>query len=113
MANDLEKTIKSTAIRVAKYVEDAATMTVDTHYIQIDDGDNANFDSAKPALRTTIRLDGDSETIVPLSKNSDGQLELNGDMYEAHQNNVNTAIEYRAKILSSLLEMMRTITNSN
>ena len=103
MASELEKTIKNTINKVAQYVENAATMTVETHYVLVGKEGDTSFEAAKPALRTIIRLDGDNETILPVNENEAGQLELNQEIYDAHQSNVTTAIEYRAKILDSLL----------
>ena len=39
----------------------------------------------------------------------DGRLELDADLMRLHESNVQTAIDYRARMLSSLLEMMQSI----
>lgn len=82
MANDTDSLVKNTLAKVAEYVKEVATMTVQTEYTRVDAGENANFDQAKPAALTVIKLDGDCRAVIP---------------------NVATAIEYRARIIDSLL----------
>jgi len=110
MANELEKTIKNIATKIAQYVDDAATINVETSYIQVGSDGKADFTQAKPGLRTTIRLDGDSEAILPVSLDKGGNLSVNTEMHEIHQRNVETAIEYRARILAALSELLRSYT---
>jgi len=104
MANDVREAIKSAADQIAKYVQDAATMTVETKYVEMG---AAGFDDAKLAARTIVKLDGDSETVLPMKKNEAGPLEVDTVVFELHQQNVQTAIDYRAKILNSLIGLLR------
>ncbi len=104
MANDVREAIKSAADQIAKYVQDAATMTVDTKYVEMG---AAGFEDAKLAARTIVKLDGDSETVLPMKKNEAGTLEVDTVVFELHQQNVQTAIDYRAKILNSLIGLLR------
>jgi hypothetical protein len=110
MANELEKTLRSTAAKIAQYVEDAATINVDTNYILVGPDGQGSFDQAKPGIRSVIRLDGDCETILPVQTGQSGQLEVNADMFEIHQQNVETAIEYRARMMSALLDVLKSYT---
>jgi hypothetical protein len=110
MANELEKTLRSTAAKIAQYVEDAATINVDTSYILVGPDGQGSFDQAKPGIRSVIRLDGDCETILPVQTGQSGQLEVNADMFEIHQQNVETAIEYRARMMSALLDVLKSYT---
>jgi hypothetical protein len=103
MANELENAIKSAASAVAQYVKDAAVLTVETKFIEAGKGTFDDFGKALPLARTVIRLDGDCETIAPLRKTEAGAMEVDSGLLELHQVNVNTAIEYRARILNSLL----------
>lgn len=103
MANELENALKSAATNVAKYVEDAATLQVETRFVEIGADGSPDFDQAKPLARTVIKLDGDSATVVPVSKNEAGVMEVNNELFILHQQNVNTAIEYRARMLNALL----------
>lgn len=107
MANDLENPIRRAAERIAKYIEDVATLTVETGYVQLGDGADADFAQAKPAARTTIRLDGDCQIIVPMQAGESGQLEIDGSLFALHERNVNTAIEYHARILDTLLSTLQ------
>ena len=103
MANELDNAMKGAAAAVAEYVKDAAVLTVETKFIEAGKNDFGNFDKALPLARTVIRLDGDCETVAPLRQTETGSLEVDTGLLELHQVNVNTAIEYRARILNSLL----------
>ena len=103
MANEFENAVKNAAASVAKYVEDAATMMVETRYVEIDADETPDFEGARPVARTIIRLDGDSETVMPMRQGAAGAMEVDTTLFELHQENVTTAIEYRARILDALL----------
>jgi phage-related minor tail protein len=106
MAKEIENALKNAATAVAQYVKDAATMQVETRYVILEANGSANFEQAAPIARTVIKLDGDSETVVPMRRNEAGVLEVDTGLFEMHQQNVNTAIEYRARILNSLLSTL-------
>ena len=108
MPTEFDTAMKNAAASVAKYVEDAATMQVETRYVEIGPGGALDFEKSSPVARTIVRLDGDSETILPMRKNQGGALEVDAALFELHQQNVNTAIEYRARILNSLLSTLTT-----
>lgn len=103
MANELDKALKSAATSVAGYVKDASTMLVETYYVEVGPEGSAAFDQAKPVARSLIKLDGDSETVMPMRANDAGVMEVDAELFDLHQQNVNTAIEYRARILNALL----------
>jgi hypothetical protein len=103
MASELREAIKTSAERIAKYVEDVAEMAVETHYIEIG---AASFDEAKLAARSVVKLDGDSQTIIPMQR-GESKLEVDMAVFEVHQQNVAAAIEYRAKMMNSLLSVLR------
>ncbi len=107
MAAELENSIKNAAAKVAEYVADVATMTVETKYVEVGPDGHANFDQAKPAARTIIRLDGDSETVVPMSEGAGGEFEVDTLLFDLHQSNVETAIDYRESMLNALLDTLK------
>ena len=106
MANELEASLRHAAAKVAQYVEDAATMTVVTQYVQVAPNGDVSFDTAKPAARTTVRLDGDCDAVVPVRPAAGGGFELDATLHDLHQRNVATAIDYRARILDALLRAL-------
>ncbi|NPA76356.1 MAG: hypothetical protein GXN93_01200 [Candidatus Diapherotrites archaeon] len=108
MAVDFETSLREAAETIAHYVKDAATLTVETRYVIVDDDGDIDFSQAKPLAQTVIKLDGDSSLVAPM-RLRDGRLELDADLLRLHNANVQTAIDYRARILSSLLEMMQSI----
>ncbi len=103
MPSEYEIALRNAASSVAKYVQDAASMLVETKYVEIGKGGDVDFEGAKPVARTEIKLDGDSEAVLPMRTNDSGTLEVDITLFELHQQNVATAIEYRARILDALL----------
>ncbi len=99
---ELKEALKSAADAIAKYVADAATMTVETRYVEM--GSSAE---PKMAARTIIKLDGDSESILPMRKGPDGDLAVDSMINEMHQENVQAAIDYRAEMLERMLTLLR------
>jgi hypothetical protein len=100
---ELKQALKDAADAIAKYVRDAATMTVETRYVEM----GSDVENAKLAARTTVKLDGDSESILPMKKSAEGELIVDTVVYEMHQQNVHAAIDYRAEILGRLLSILR------
>jgi hypothetical protein len=104
VANDLDSYIRSAAQKIVQYVGDVATLTVQTEYVPLEPDSVANFDQSKPIARTIIRIDGDCNAVVPVVTASGGRLEVDAALFDLHQRNVTTAIEYRARILNALLQ---------
>ncbi len=100
---ELKEALRNAADTIAKYVEDVATMTVETRYVEI----GGTPEQSKLAARTIIKLDGDSETILPMKKGPDGDLAVDSGIQEMHQENVQAAIDYRAEMLERLLSILR------
>ena len=107
MTTDLENSIRKAAATVAQYVEDIAEMRVDTHYVEIA-STNGSFDQTKLAARTVVKIDGDSESVIPMRQDANQQMEIDTQLYGLHQQNVRVAIEYRAKIMDALLGTLNT-----
>lgn len=99
---EMKEALKNVADTIAKYVEDAAIMTVETKYMEL----GGEIKEAKLAARTVVKLDGDSETILPMKKNADGVLVVDTVMNEMHQENVQAAIDYRSEVLEKLLSVL-------
>lgn len=107
MANDTDNPIRSAVAQIAEYVKDVATMTVRTEYTRVDAAEQTNFDQAKPAALTEIKLDGDSRSVIPVREVAAGRVEIDTALLEVHRQNVATAIEYRARIMESLLGLLQ------
>ncbi len=104
MATDYMTSLKNAAASVAKYIDDAATMEVVTKFVEIDSSTRPRISiSARPVARTIIKLDADSETVIPMRKGASGVLEVDSALFEIHQANVATAIDYRASLLEAML----------
>ena len=100
---ELKEALKTAADTIAKYVENAATMTVETRYVEV----GAASDNSKLLARTVVKLDGDSETILPMKPGPDGLLVVDTVVHEMHQENVQTAIDYRTEMLERLLSILQ------
>jgi hypothetical protein len=105
MPNEITNALKSASQTIAKYVDNVATMTVETRYVDV--GETVDFAKALPAARTEIRLDGDCATVLPVRKNEVGAFVVDGDMFAMHQQNVATAIDYRARMMQALLQTLK------
>jgi hypothetical protein len=99
--NEIKEALKNVADEVAKYIKDAATLTVETQTIEIGHADKPSM-----AARTVIKLDGDNITILPTVKNEAGKIEIDPVIYELHMQNVQAAIDYRSKIIESVIEVL-------
>ena len=55
MANEIEKSLKGASAKIVDYINNAATLTVETRYLDLEEG-IAEFAQAKPVMQTTIRL---------------------------------------------------------
>jgi hypothetical protein len=111
MANELNNALKTAAEKIVKYVDNIATMTVETRYVDLS-GDSVDFAAAKPCARTEIRLDGDCATVLPMRRNEAGVYSVDGDLFDMHQRNVQTAIDYRARMIDSLLQTLKQSVSS-
>ncbi len=107
MANELNNALKSASEKIAKYVNDIATMTVETRFVDI--GQAVNFTQAQPAARTEIRMDGDCTIVMPVRRNDAGAMVVDGDLFSMHQQNVATAIDYRARMMEALLQTFKQV----
>jgi hypothetical protein len=98
---EIKEALKNVADEVAKYVKDAATLTVQTKTTQVGSGAEATL-----AAESVIKLDGDNITTLPVSTNDFGKTEVDSVIYEIHMQNVQAAIEYRSKIIQSVIEVL-------
>jgi hypothetical protein len=82
-------------------------MTVETKYVKLAVNGDVDFDQAKPVARTIVKIDGDCEAILPMHVSDAGALTVDADLLDLHQRNVNTAIDYRARLLDALTGMLK------
>jgi hypothetical protein len=106
MAGELENTLRNVAEKVAGYVANAATLTVETRYTTLAPGGGAGGDQTHLLARTVLRLDGDSEIVVPMREEDGGRPEIDAGVLDLHRANVATDVEYRARILDALLRAL-------
>lgn len=104
MANELTNAIKSAATKVSSYIDDLSKMTVETRCMDLNT-QSLTFEGSKAVARTDLSMDGDCSTILPTRLNVTGEQAIDAEMFQAHQQVVAMAIEYRARMLASLTGM--------
>jgi hypothetical protein len=108
MATDLETTVRNAAQKFAQALADASELTVQTEYVEIGDGGAVDFEQGRrPIGRTVIKLDGDTEMIIPVQRTQAGALERDAALLELHLSNVSSATKYRTDLLEALLSIVR------
>jgi hypothetical protein len=111
---EFKDTLKTIVDKIGAAVEDAATLTVETWYITIDDEGGATGSAAKadfetrrrPLARTVIQWDTDCISVIPLRKGADSKLEVAENLLTLHNQNVQTARQYRADIINTFLNLI-------
>jgi hypothetical protein len=106
MPNELTNSLKIVAEKVAGYVSKAAELSVETQYIEVGTNE-VNFEAAHPAASTVIKLDGDCKSVIPVRRTESGSLEVDAALFELHERNVATAIDYRTRMMDALLQTLR------
>ena len=108
MATDLETTVRNAAQKFAQALADASELTVQTEYVEVGDGGAVDFEQdRRPIARTVIKLDGDTEVIIPMTRTETGALERDAALLELHLSNVRSATDYRTDLLGVLLSIVR------
>jgi hypothetical protein len=107
MASNLDDSIREAAAQVRKYVEDAAVMQVRTFYVLTGAEDVSKLDAERPGAFTEVKLDGDSKVVVPMRKGRDDSMELDEALFSIHERNVQTATDYRARVLNALIGLLQ------
>jgi hypothetical protein len=113
VAGEFENVIRGAAVKIAQYVEDAASLRVETYYAEIAAGDTLavqigseaepDLTGFKLAAVTITKLDGDCRAVIPVRAEAGGQLEPDSALLDLHERNVNAAVEYRARVLNALV----------
>jgi hypothetical protein len=108
MANEITQALKNTATKIAEYVDNIATMSVQTDYVLVEGGANP----PQLVAKTTVKLDGDSTNTVPLVKGPDGNLTVDQELFDIHKANVATAVDYRSRMIAALLNALQALRSS-
>lgn len=93
---DVETSLQTIAEKVGKYIDNLATLTIETKVSDVTGG------GERLAARTVLKLDGDSEVLLP----TDADGALRQDLLELHQKNVAAAMLYRSQIVAALLQAL-------
>lgn len=108
MANSLDSSIRSAAEKLVKALEENTTLTVRTFTTEVGANSVASGGQDRNLIaETTIKLDGDYSTVIPVQRTEAGMLESDQDLLMIHQQNIAAAIEYRNKVLNALLSIIR------
>lgn len=104
--HDLMTALKKAGEELAKQISDATELQVETKWVLADENGDVDWKTAKPAARTTVKLDGDSELIVPLAREGEA-LVLRADLLALHEANVANARAFREKIYDMIFSVAR------
>ena len=109
--SNLQNSIKNATSKLAKALEDAAELRVETRYVLLSEptADAKPDDNGRLLARTVMELGGDTTVVLPMTRNDAGELQTNKEIFDFHQKNVVTALEYRARLLSDLLGAIRSL----
>jgi hypothetical protein len=108
-APDLLTSLRRAGEELAKQINDATELTVETKFVVIDEDGSVDWSKVVPIARTTVKLDGDTELIVPLSRQGDN-LVVRKDLLELHDSNVANARAYREKLYDMIVGVAHEIT---
>jgi hypothetical protein len=107
MANNLDDSIREAAAKVRQYVEDAAVMQVRTFYVLTGTEELSSLNAERPGAFTEVKLDGDTKVVVPMRKGRDDTMELDEALFTIHERNVQSATDYRARVLGALIGLLQ------
>jgi hypothetical protein len=107
MASNLDDSIREAAAKVRQYVEDAAVMQVRTFYVLTGTEELSGLDAERPGAFTEVKLDGDTKVVVPMRKGRDETMELDEALFSIHERNVQSATDYRARVLGALIGLLQ------
>lgn len=101
--------------KVGAVVADAAELKVQTWFLVVDEGKDApsgagakqDFETKKrPLARTIVKIDGDSESIVPMRWTEEGGVQVDEELSKMHNENVEIARKYRADVINMFLGLV-------
>jgi hypothetical protein len=100
MDDDFQEALRQVAKRVTELFQDGAEAEVVTNITEV------GAANAQEVARTLIKVDGDITVTVPVVRDGAGRLQLDETLLALHQRNVTTAIEYRARMLDALANLL-------
>ena len=103
---DLTTALKKAGEDLAKQISDASELQIVTKWVMADENGDVDWATAKPVARTVINLDGDSELIIPMTKEG-GTLIVRQDLLALHETNVANARAYREKLYDMIYNVAR------
>lgn len=106
--SDLTTALKNAGQELAKQISDASELKVETKWVMASESGDVDWNTARPVARTIVQLDGDSELIIPMTKEGDA-LVIRRDLLLLHEGNVANARAYREKLYDIILSVAREI----
>ena len=98
---DWKSVVANTLNTLMGKINDAATLTVETRTYNIDSA--AVDEKGKLIAKSVISIDGDMESGEPVNSNN----EVNEPLKKIHHENLTKAIEYRADLIKTILDVVR------
>jgi hypothetical protein len=101
VATEIKGALRTAAEKVTQFVGKAAELQVETRTLEV--GSTAE---SVLAARTIISLDGNNLSEVPVMKSAEGPWGIDTVLYDLHMRNVQAAIEYRTRMVGSMLSLL-------
>jgi hypothetical protein len=102
-SSEIKEALKLAAEQVTSYIKDASEMKVETRFLELGE----NEEKVKPAASSLVKFDGDSICTVPMKRDANNNLVPDTALYELHERNVQTTIEYRVRMMEQFLALLR------
>lgn len=98
---EIKEALRKAANTASKYLSNAAILKVETQTLE-----TAGSKKTALAARTVIKLDGDNTSVVPGTLQESGKWEVDTVLYDIHMQNVQSAIDYRTRMVESMLRLL-------
>ena len=102
---DLRTALENASKKLAAALDNLQSLEVETRWIQV--ANNAlNESDSRLVAKTRIALDGDTTVIIPV-QDENGALAPDQALLDMHHQAVDTAMEYRAKLIAMITDFVR------
>ena len=102
VATEMKGALRAAADKVSTYLGDVSELRVETKTVTAGTNEDPIL-----AASTVIKLDGDNTSVIPATKNDADKWEVDTVLYGIHIQNVQAAIEYRSRMMESMLSLLR------
>lgn len=99
--NDVKEALKGATESIRKFITDVGELRIETRVIPPGQKDS------ELAASSVLKFDGDNTSVIPVGKTEAGRFEVDAALYDLHLRTLQAAIDYRTKVLASLVGLLR------